>query len=126
MAISNKARDLKKEGKPVIGFGAGEPDFASPDYVINEVKIAAEDPKNHKYSPVAGLESLREEISRTTLKYLGFIHLGIVKKSIFDFLKVQLRLKTNNLLQIFSFFKLSSGNELMSSFLEDSLKKLKI
>ena len=71
MAISNKARDLKKEGKPVIGFGAGEPDFASPDYVINEVKIAAEDPKNHKYSPVAGLESLRKEISRTTLKYSG-------------------------------------------------------
>ena len=63
--------DLKKEGKPVIGFGAGEPDFASPDYVINEVKIAAEDPKNHKYSPVAGLESLRKEISRTTLKYSG-------------------------------------------------------
>ena len=45
MAISNKARELKKEGKPVIGFGAGEPDFASPDYVVNEVKIAADDPK---------------------------------------------------------------------------------
>ena len=60
MAISNKARELKKEGKPVIGFGAGEPDFASPDYVVNEVKIAADDPKNHKYSPVAGLESLRK------------------------------------------------------------------
>ena len=64
MAISNKARELKKEGKPVIGFGAGEPDFASPEYVVNEVKIAADDPKNHKYSPVAGLESLRKEISR--------------------------------------------------------------
>ena len=71
MAISNKARELKKEGKPVIGFGAGEPDFASPDYVVNEVKIAADDPKNHKYSPVAGLESLRKEISRTTFKYSG-------------------------------------------------------
>ena len=34
MAISNKARELKKEGKPVIGFGAGEPDFASPNYVV--------------------------------------------------------------------------------------------
>ena len=71
MAISNKARELKKEGKPVIGFGAGEPDFASPDYVVNEVKTAADDPKNHKYSPVAGLESLRKEISRTTFKYSG-------------------------------------------------------
>ena len=33
MAISNKSRELKSEGKPVIGFGAGEPDFPSPDYV---------------------------------------------------------------------------------------------
>ena len=71
MAISNKARELKKEGKPVIGFGAGEPDFASPDYVVNEVKIAADDPKNHKYSPVAGLESLRKEYGEDVPNYIG-------------------------------------------------------
>tara|TARA_E500000081_G_scaffold90326_1_gene91444 strand:- start:1001 stop:2191 length:1191 start_codon:yes stop_codon:yes gene_type:complete len=72
MAISNKARELKSQGKPVIGFGAGEPDFPSPEYVIEAAKKAIEDPKNHKYSPVAGLASLRNEIARTTLEYSGF------------------------------------------------------
>lgn len=72
MAISNKARELKSQGKPVIGFGAGEPDFPSPDYVVEAAKKAIEDPKNHKYSPVAGLASLRNEIARTTLEYSGF------------------------------------------------------
>jgi aspartate/methionine/tyrosine aminotransferase len=72
MAISNKARELKSQGKPVIGFGAGEPDFPSPKYVVEAAKNAIEDPKNHKYSPVAGLVSLRNEIARTTLEYSGF------------------------------------------------------
>jgi aspartate/methionine/tyrosine aminotransferase len=72
MAISNKARELKSQGKPVIEFGAGEPDFPSPDYVVDAAKKAIEDPKNHKYSPVAGLASLRNEIARTTLEYSGF------------------------------------------------------
>ena len=72
MAISNKARELKSQGNPVIGFGAGEPDFPSPVYVIEAAKKAIEDPKNHKYSPVAGLASLRNEIARTTLEYSGF------------------------------------------------------
>ena len=57
MLISNKARELREAGKPVIGFGAGEPDFASPDYVVSAAIEAANDPKNHKYSPTAGLES---------------------------------------------------------------------
>jgi aspartate/methionine/tyrosine aminotransferase len=72
MAISNKARELEAQGKPVIGFGAGEPDFPSPDYVVEAAKEAIQDPKNHKYSPVAGLASLRSEIARTTLEYSGF------------------------------------------------------
>ena len=72
MAISNKSRELKSQGKPVIGFGAGEPDFPSPDYVVNAAIKAVSDPKNHKYSPVAGLESLREVIAKTTKDYSGF------------------------------------------------------
>ena len=72
MAISNKSRELKSQGKPVIGFGAGEPDFPSPDYVVDAAIKAAADPKNHKYSPAAGLESLREVIAKTTLEYSGF------------------------------------------------------
>ena len=72
MAISNKSRELKSQGKPVIGFGAGEPDFPSPEYVVKAAIDAASDPKNHKYSPAAGLESLREVISKTSKDYSGF------------------------------------------------------
>ena len=72
MAISNKARELRAEGKSVISFGAGEPDFPTPEYVVEDVKIAASNPINHKYSPAAGLEGLRSEISRTTKEYSKF------------------------------------------------------
>ena len=72
MAISNKSRELKSQGKPVIGFGAGEPDFPSPDYVVDAAIKAAADPKNNKYSPAAGLESLRQIIAKTTKDYSGF------------------------------------------------------
>ena len=72
MAISNKARILKEQGKPVIGFGAGEPDFPTPSHVIEEVKIASENPAYHKYTAVGGLQILRDEISRTTKKYSNF------------------------------------------------------
>lgn len=71
MAISNKARKLKEQGKPVIGFGAGEPDFPTPQYVVEDVQLAAEDTSNHKYSPVAGLDILKEEIVRTSSLYSG-------------------------------------------------------
>ena len=72
MAISNKARILKEQGKPIIGFGAGEPDFPSPSHVIEEVKIASENPTYHKYTAVSGLPILRDEISRTTKEYSNF------------------------------------------------------
>ena len=71
MAISNKARILREQGKPVIGFGAGEPDFPTPEYVVKDVQVAAEDTSNHKYSPVAGLTILKEEIVRTSQLYSG-------------------------------------------------------
>ena len=71
MAISNKARILREQGKPVIGFGAGEPDFPTPEYVVKDVQDAAEDTSNHKYSPVAGLTILKEEIVRTSQLYSG-------------------------------------------------------
>lgn len=72
MAISNKARELRAEGKSVISFGAGEPDFPTPEYVVEDVKKAASNPINHKYSPAAGLDGLRSEISRTTKEYSKF------------------------------------------------------
>jgi len=72
MEITAKARELKALGKPIIGFGAGEPDFPTPDYIIEDAKKAAENPIYHKYSPVNGLPSLREEIARTTEKYSNY------------------------------------------------------
>jgi len=60
------------QGNPVIGFGAGEPDFPSPKYVVDAAIKAVSDPKNHKYSPAAGLQSLREVIAKTTKDYSGF------------------------------------------------------
>ena len=50
MEITAKARELKSLGKPVIGFGAGEPDFPTPSYIVEDAKKAAENPIFHKYS----------------------------------------------------------------------------
>ena len=72
MEITAKARELKASGKPVIGFGAGEPDFPTPAYIVEDAKRAAENPIYHKYTPVNGLLSLREEIARTTEEYSGY------------------------------------------------------
>ncbi len=72
MEITAKARELKAMGKPVIGFGAGEPDFPTPSYIVEAAKEAAENPIYHKYSQVNGLPTLREEIVRTTAEYSGY------------------------------------------------------
>ena len=72
MEITAKARELRASGKPVIGFGAGEPDFPTPSYIIDAAKQASENPVYHKYSQVNGLPSLREEISRTAKEYSGY------------------------------------------------------
>ena len=72
MEITAKARELRASGKPVIGFGAGEPDFPTPSYIIDAAKHASENPVYHKYSQVNGLPSLREEISRTAKEYSGY------------------------------------------------------
>ena len=73
MAISNKARILKEQGKPVIGFGAGEPDFPTPSHVIEEVKIASENPTLIiNTQQLVDLPILRDEISRTTKEYSNF------------------------------------------------------
>jgi aspartate/methionine/tyrosine aminotransferase len=49
MAVTNKARELRAAGEPVIGFGAGEPDFPTPDHIVNAAMAACENPVNHKY-----------------------------------------------------------------------------
>ena len=51
LAVDAKAKALKAAGRPVIGFSAGEPDFPTPDYIVEAAKRAAADPKMHKYTP---------------------------------------------------------------------------
>ena len=68
LAVDAKAKALKAEGRPVIGFGAGEPDFATPDYIVEAAVAAAKDPANHRYTPAAGLADLRKAIVSKTLR----------------------------------------------------------
>ena len=65
LAVDGKAKALKAAGRPVIGFGAGEPDFATPEYIVAAAIAAASNPANHRYSPTAGLPELREAIVAT-------------------------------------------------------------
>ena len=72
LAVDAKAKALKAAGRPVIGFGAGEPDFPTPDPIVKAAIDAAGDPKNHKYTPAAGLPELREAIAEKTARDSGF------------------------------------------------------
>jgi len=72
LAISSKAKALKAQGVPVIGFGAGEPDFATPERIVSAAIEAAADPVSHKYSPAAGLPRLREGVAMKTKRDSGF------------------------------------------------------
>ncbi|HSK27197.1 MAG TPA: pyridoxal phosphate-dependent aminotransferase [Jiangellales bacterium] len=71
LAVDAKAKALKAAGRPVIGFGAGEPDFPSPDYVVEAAVAACRDPRNHRYSPAAGLPELREAVAAKTRRDSG-------------------------------------------------------
>src|SRR5664279_2485798 len=68
LAVDAKAKSLKAEGRPVIGFGAGEPDFATADYIVAAAVAAAKDPANHRYTPAGGLADLKRAIVAKTLR----------------------------------------------------------
>ena len=68
LAVDAKAKALKAAGRPVIGFGAGEPDFPTPDYIVEAAVAACRDPRWHRYTPAAGLPELREAIAVKTLR----------------------------------------------------------
>jgi len=72
LAITAKANQLRAEGKPVIGFGAGEPDFPTPPAIVDAAIEAARDPKSHRYSPAAGQPALRRAIASKTMRDSGF------------------------------------------------------
>ena len=66
LSVDSKAKALKAAGRPVIGFGAGEPDFPTPDYIVNAAIDAAKLPANHRYTPTPGLPELRDAIVKKT------------------------------------------------------------
>ena len=77
LAVDAKAKALQAQavkdgGQSVIGFGAGEPDFPTPDNIVEAAARACRDPKSHKYTPAAGLPALREAIAAKTLRDSGF------------------------------------------------------
>ena len=72
LAVDAKAKALKAKGEPVIGFGAGEPDFPTPSHIVEAAVAACRDPRYHHYSPAAGLPELKEAIVAKTLRDSGW------------------------------------------------------
>jgi len=72
LKVDAKAKSLKAEGRPVISFAAGEPDFPTPAHVVEAALVAVKDPANHRYTPAAGLPALREAIAEKTLRDSGW------------------------------------------------------
>jgi len=72
LAVDAKAKALKAAGRPVIGFGAGEPDFPTPGYIVEAAQRACTEPRFHKYTPAAGLPQLRQAVADKTARDSGF------------------------------------------------------
>jgi aspartate aminotransferase len=72
LAVDAKAKALKAAGRPVIGFGAGEPDFATPEHIVQAAIAACAEPRFHKYTPAAGLPELREAVAHKTKRDSGY------------------------------------------------------
>src|ERR1700728_2028373 len=73
LAVDAKAKALKAAGRPVIGFGAGEPDFPTPGYIVEAAQRACAEPRFHKYTPAAGLPELREAIAAKLARDSGLV-----------------------------------------------------
>lgn len=71
LKVDAKAKSLQAEGRPVISYAAGEPDFPTPDHIVEAALAAVRDPKNHRYTPAAGLPELREAVAAKTLRDSG-------------------------------------------------------
>ena len=71
LAVDAKAKALKAAGRPVIGFGAGEPDFPTPDYIVEAAVAACREPRWHRYTPAGGLPELKEAVAAKTYRDSG-------------------------------------------------------
>lgn len=76
LKVDAKAKSLLAAGRPIISYAAGEPDFATPANIVDAASRAVLDPKNHRYTPAAGLPELREAIAAKTLRDSG-LEVGI-------------------------------------------------
>ena len=72
LAVDSKAKAMKAQGIDVISFGAGEPDFPTPDFIARAASQACLDPRNHRYTPTAGLPELRQAIADKTERDSGY------------------------------------------------------
>jgi len=72
LAVDAKAKALKAAGRPVVGFGAGEPDFPTPDYIVEAAAAACHEPRWHRYTPAGGLPELKEAIAAKTARDSGY------------------------------------------------------
>jgi aspartate aminotransferase len=71
LKVDAKAKALKADGRPIVSFAAGEPDFPTPEHVVDAAVAAARDPRNHHYTPAAGLPELRRAIADKTARVSG-------------------------------------------------------
>ncbi|MGD8168474.1 pyridoxal phosphate-dependent aminotransferase [Herbiconiux sp. P16] len=71
LKVDAKAKALQAAGRPVVSYAAGEPDFPTPEHIVEAAAVAVRDPKNHRYTPAAGLPELREAIAAKTLRDSG-------------------------------------------------------
>lgn len=72
LKVDAKAKALQAAGRPVISYAAGEPDFPTPDHIVEAALVAVKDPKNHRYTPAAGLPELRQAIADKTKRDSGW------------------------------------------------------
>ncbi len=72
LAVDAKAKALKAAGRPIIGFGAGEPDFPTPDYIVAAAAQACVEPRWHRYTPAGGLPELKAAIAAKTARDSGY------------------------------------------------------
>ena len=72
LAVDAKAKALQAAGESVVNFGAGEPDFPTPDHIVEAAVKACRDPRNHRYTPAGGLPELREAVAAKTVRDSGY------------------------------------------------------
>jgi aspartate/methionine/tyrosine aminotransferase len=72
LAVDAKAKAKKAAGEDVVGFGAGEPDFPTPQRIVEAAAAACADPRNHRYTPAGGLPELKQAIAVKTARDSGY------------------------------------------------------